>query len=239
MSQFLALLLVLSVVPQDTAKKVPAPAKLSVNAIVQGVQDRYKKVTDFKASFRQVVKRKHLPRPRKNSGKVFFKAPDMMRWDYTSPEKVYYISDGVVLWSYQPAEKIAYKMRVKDSELYAALKFLFGKGDLRKEFKVKLGKSKKGLIKLLLTPKIPQTNYKRLALSVDARTFEIKRTALTDPLGNVSTVTFSNIQTKPLNAKAFKFKPPAGVKVEDLAGSKRSPKAKKPTAPLAKPKTAK
>jgi hypothetical protein len=47
-----------------------------------------------------------------------------MRWDYTQPDKVYYVSDGDILWSYEVAtDGVVYKMGVRDSELYDSLKF--------------------------------------------------------------------------------------------------------------------
>jgi outer membrane lipoprotein carrier protein len=193
------------------------PVKDDVNVLVEGVQKRYEEVTDFKARFTQTVTRKHLPRPRVNKGKVFFKRPGMMRWDYISPEKVYYISDGDILWSYQPEDKLAYRMKVKESGLYQALKFLFGQGDLLKDFNVKAGDRKDGLAQLILHPKIVQSNYKLIRLFVDVKTYDIKTTELVDPLDNVSRVTFGKVSYEELNAKAFSFKPPAGVRVEDLA----------------------
>ena len=193
------------------------PALSEIDRIVDGIQARYASVSDFKARFSQTVTRKHLPRPRTNKGKVFFKRPGMMRWDYTSPEKVYYISNGDILWSYQPEDKLAYKMRVRESELYQALKFLFGQGDLRKEFNVSLGDSESGRSIVVLEPKTAQSNYKRIRLFVDAKSFDIRTTEIVDPLGNVSRVTFDKVTYETLNAKAFTFKPPAGVRVEDLA----------------------
>ena len=208
----------------------PAPEQpkgSDVDRMVEGVQGRYAKVTDFKASFTQTVTRKHLPRPRTNKGKVFFKKPGMMRWDYTAPEKVYYISDGDILWSYQPEDKLAYRMQVKESELYQALKFLFGQGELRKDFNVTLGADRDGHVQLVLDPKVAQSNYKQIRLFVDRKTFDIKTTELVDPLDNVSRVTFDKVTYKELNPKALSFKPPAGVRVEDLARP-ASPGASKP-----------
>jgi len=223
MNSFLATLLVGVFLGQPAPEKSEAP---KVDSVVEGVQARYAKVTDFKARFTQVVTRKHLPRPRVNKGKVFFKRPGMMRWDYTSPEKVYYISDGEVLWSYQPEDKLAYKMRVKESELYQALKFLFGQGELRKDFNVSLGEQREGKIQLVLHPKVAQSNYKKIHLFVDQKTFDIKTTELVDPLDNVSRVTFDKVTYEELNPKAFSFKPPAGVRVEDLARPTQSGKPK-------------
>jgi outer membrane lipoprotein carrier protein len=196
---------------------------VTVAQAVDGVEAFYKKVSNFKATFRQEVKRKAMPRARKHRGIVYFKKPGMMRWDYTQPEKNYYISDGEVLWSYTPEDRVVYKLPVKDSELYGALKFLFGQGDLRKEFDVSLGAPAADLVTLELRPKVKQSNYKSLTLRVDPKTFEIKQTELVDPLDNVSKVTFAGAVYEELNAKAFKFTPPAGVRVQDLQTGRPSP----------------
>jgi outer membrane lipoprotein carrier protein len=193
-----------------------APQNVSLDDAIQGLQTKYETVTDFKATFKQVVKRKHLPRPLKKQGTVYFKKPGMMRWDYAQPDRVYYVSDGEVLWSYQPTEKLVHKLRVKDSELYSALNFLFGQGDLKKEFNIALGGVKDDLVALTLTPKVSQSNYKTLTLHLDPETWEIRVTELIDPLDNVSTVTFIDPTYETLKVSGFKFTPPEGVRVEDL-----------------------
>lgn len=209
--------------PSASADMAPPPtlpvaaAPTGIEATIAGVEGFYKKVTDFKASFTQEVKRAHLPRPLKKSGKVYFKAPGKMRWDYTQPERVYYVSDGEVLWSYEQETRQCIKMRVADSELYDSLKFLFGQGDLRGSFDITEAPSKdKGLVGLKLVPKKSQSNYKSLTLFADAKTFEIKRTELVDPLDNVSTITFSGATYEPLKDEGFKFEPPKGASVQDL-----------------------
>jgi outer membrane lipoprotein carrier protein len=193
-----------------------APDAVTLDQAVAGLQTKYETVTDFKATFKQVVKRKHLPRPLKKQGTVYFKKPGMMRWDYAQPDRIYYISDGEVLWSYQPDEKLVHKLRVKDSELYSALNFLFGQGDLRQEFNITLGGVKDGLVSLMLKPKVSQSNYKMLTLHLDPATWEIRVTELVDPLDNVSTVSFIAPSYDPLKLSGFKFTPPKGVRVEDL-----------------------
>ena len=139
-----------------------------------------------------------------------------MRWDYAQPDRIYYVSDGEVLWSYQPADKLVHKLRVKDSELYSALNFLFGQGDIRKEFNLAFGASRDGLVALTLTPKVSQSNYKTLTLHLDPATWEIRTTELVDPLDNVSTVSFVDPSYDVLKISGFKFTPPKGVRVEDL-----------------------
>ena len=202
------------------AEVVEASPEDVLSAAVEGVQSFYNGVTDFKASFTQVVKRKHLPRPLKKSGTVFFKKPGMMRWDYTNPDRVYYISDGDVLWSYQTEDKLVYKIPVKDSELYGSLKFLFGQGNLKAEFKITLGEVKEDRISLELVPKVKQSNYKKLILHLKKDSHEIVETELVDPLDNVSRVTFSKVSYTTLKKEGFSFTPPKGVRVEDLQANR-------------------
>ena len=197
------------------------PKTITLEQAIDGLQTKYEPVTDFKASFKQVVQRKHLPRPLKKQGTVYFKKPGMMRWDYAQPDRVYYVSDGEVLWAYQPADKIVHKMRVKESELYSALNFLFGQGNLRKEFNITHGGVQDGLIALKLKPKVAQNNYKTLTLRLDPKSWEIRVTELIDPLDNVSTVSFIDPVYEPLKLEGFKFTPPKGVRVEDLQTRQR------------------
>jgi len=198
---------------------------------VHGVETFYNKVTDFKASFTQEVRRAHLTRPLKKSGLVFYQRPGegqaRMRWDYTQPDKVYYVSDGDVLWSYEVATKQAVKMGVKDSELYDSLKFLFGQGDLRASFDVKLGAQKDGLVGIVLTPKKGAQDFKSLTLFAKADTWEIQKTELVDPLDNISSITFTTPKYEPLKAEGFKFTPPKDAQVQDLTqprGTESPPK---------------
>ena len=193
-----------------------SPPSPTLDEAIDGLQAKYETVTDFKATFKQVVKRKHLPRPLKKQGTVYFKKPGMMRWDYAQPDRVYYVSDGDILWSYQPSDKLVYMLKVKDSELYSALNFLFGQGNLREQFQIAHGGLNEGLVALKLTPKVPQSNYKSLTLHVSPETWEIRSTELVDPLDNVSTVTFIDPVYEVLKEAGFKFTPPKGVRVEDL-----------------------
>jgi outer membrane lipoprotein carrier protein len=204
-----------AVLPASAADPKPADAGM-LDSAVQGIEAFYSKVTDFKASFQQEVRRAHLTRTLKKSGQVYYIKPGKMRWDYTQPDRVYYVSDGDVLWSYEVANKQAIKMDVKSSELYDSLKFLFGEGDLRASFKIALGPEVDGLRGLVLTPKGGQQNYKTLTLWAKPATWEIARTELVDPLDNVSIITFTGASYDKLKPEAFNFTPPKGATIQDL-----------------------
>ena len=44
-----------------------------------------------------------------------------MRWNYTSPEKKYFISDGTTLWVYEEVNKQAFQQNLKDQVLPVAV----------------------------------------------------------------------------------------------------------------------
>ncbi len=187
------------------------------DVLVTKVNQFYKDRSDFSARFTQKVVRAHLPnRPVKKEGKVFFQKPGRMRWDYTKPDAVYYISDGSILWNYVPEAKIAYKMNVKDSDLFFALRFLYGEGDLAKDFLLEDGGSQGPNRVIVLKPRDGQQNFKELKLIVAPADGQITETVLTDPAGNVSHISFLKVSFKPLPLKGFSFQPPDDVQVEDL-----------------------
>lgn len=206
------------VAPPPTPAPAPPASDAALDAAIDGVERFYRTVTDFKADFSQEVRRAHLPRPLKKSGKVYYKAPGKMRWDYTQPERVYYVSDGDVLWSYEQETRQSIKMRVRDSELYDSLKFLFGQGDLRASFEISAAPPQGDLVGLKLVPREGQSGYKSLTLHADPKTWEIQRSELVDPLDNVSVITFRDLTYEPLKDEGFDFKPPKGATIQDLTG---------------------
>ncbi len=190
----------------------------TVDEVVAAVEKYYAAQENFSATFDQEVARQHLPdRPIKKSGRVYFKKPGKMRWDYEEPDKVYYISNGKVLWNYVPESKLAYRLDVKDSELFYALKFLWGEGSLARDFDVSDGGKEGARQILVIKPKSAEHNFQQLRFFVAAKGANIEETELTDPAGNVSRLIFKEVSHKELPEKGFQFEPPADVQVEDLS----------------------
>jgi len=196
----------------------PTPAAAATGAGILGkVQAFYERTTDYKASFRQVVRTSTPKRTFTRSGTVFFKRPGMMRWDYKSPDEVYYVSDGKDFWSYEVEEGIAYRLRVQDSDLVQALKFLTAPADLANEFDVTEDPpNAAGLVPLRMVPKGAQRNFRSVTLFVDPATGETRETEVVDPVGNVSHVKFEGPSFQGLPASGFAFTPPAGVRVQEV-----------------------
>ena len=186
------------------------------------VEGFYKERPDLRARFVQEVKKPGRRRVLKKQGAVFFKRPGMMRWDYSAPERVLYVSDGKILWSYQPEDALVTKLNITSSELYHQSRYLFGQGDLTTDFDLAEGAgAPEGTYALKLVPKRTSRNFKSLTLFVDPPTGEIRATELVDPYDNVSRITFTKVQYKALPAKDFNFTPPPNAKIRDLSNKGR------------------
>lgn len=198
-----------------------AHAAPTVDAVVAGIQAFYGDAADLKASFTQTYTYKVYNRKQVSTGKVFFKKPGKMRWDYQTPARKLFVSDGATLWVYEPDENQAFKRGLKSSQLPVALTFMTGEGKLADEFTSSLLESKDPAIhKVKLVPKRHQGDYKSLVLTVDAKTFAVQASTVIDPVGNTNYVAFSDVQTNAgLPDQGFAFSPPAGVQV--ITGEKK------------------
>jgi len=213
------IILALSLVSPPDAVPAPSGANaMSASSLAQAIQTVYAGRQEFAAEFTQEVERPNLPgHPLKKRGRLYFKKPGLMRWDYLEPDKVFYVSDGKILWNYIPESSLAYKMEVGDSELFYALRFLYGEGNLEKDFEVELGAPRDGLVSLVLRPRSGDQNFKSVELLADPDTHEIKQTIVIDPADNRSTIHFNKVSYAPLGLSGFQFIPPKGVMVEDLS----------------------
>lgn len=193
------------------------PGGLDGATVLSRVQAFYEKTTDYRASFRQVVTTRSPRRTFTRRGTVFFKKPGMMRWDYQVPDEVHYVSDGEVLWSYEVEEGVAWRLPIRQSELFEALAFLTGAGDLTRDLDADVGKPlPSGLVPVRLKPKGDGRMFRSVTLFVDPATGETRETEVEDPAGNVSHLWFDAPSYGPLPASGFRFRPPEGVRVEDL-----------------------
>ena len=112
-----------------------APAKDPAKAIARRVQAFYAQTKDFSASFRQHYTYVAIGRTEDSEGLVRVKKPGLVRWDYAKPEKRTLYLQGKTLWIWRPDDQEAQVKRdFGGDQLSSAFTFLWGKGDLLKEF---------------------------------------------------------------------------------------------------------
>lgn len=199
----------------EAAPKAPAEAAdPEVTRVLDGIQAFYADARDLKASFTQTYTYKVYGRTQVSSGRVFFKKPRMMRWDYKAPVAKVFVADGKTLWVYEPEENQAFRRDLASSQLPVALTFMSGEGRLADEFDARLVQSPADVYAVELIPKRHAGDYKSLLLKVDRQTFAVKASTVVDPVGNTNQVVFSDVQTNAgLADSAFQFSPPKGVRV--------------------------
>ena len=199
-----------------------APAKnLSAMQVARKIQAFYEHTSDFQASFRQDYFSRALGRMRSSTGFVYIKKPGMMRWDYKTPRPKHFVIDGKALYVYDPdLEQVMRDKSFSGSRLTGAVSFLWGKGDLGREFRVSFSSRKDlggaGRYVLQLLPR-KKARFKRLIFVVDKKSFSVLETVVEDPGGNVNHIFFDHVSTNVgLKDSAFHFDIPPGVDVIDM-----------------------
>ncbi len=215
-----AALLVLAMVSADAAAKEKKaagakPAASAVDEVVRHLQERYDSSPDFTADFTQVVEVPTLGKTLESSGRVLFKRPGRMRWEFARPEKQTIIADGKQLWVYQPDHRQVLKAPFSGAfQSSTPISFLLGVGKIQQEFTPSLLENDpKGSLRLKLVPK-QSSEIGILVLSVDARTYDLLGAEVTDPLGNVTRLAFQNLKRGVgVDDRQFVFEVPSGVDV--------------------------
>ena len=207
----------------ETSANVPTANARSTGSAQQGqtaealeiadkVQAVYDQVRDFSANFTQEYSSVSMGSTRRSEGRVFFKKPGKMRWDYAGPNERYLISDGDQLWVYEPEFAQYYNEALADSQLPSALRFLMGEGNLKDEFAIRVRSKDEKQITLELVPKQRNSQFARLHFVVSAESFNVLETTIFDALGNTNRLKFQEVrQNIGLPNSGFNFAPPAGT----------------------------
>ncbi|RDV38844.1 outer membrane lipoprotein carrier protein LolA [Bradymonadaceae bacterium TMQ3] len=204
----------------EGSQAAEAPAAMSADDVARRVQRFYQETSDFQAAFAQTYTDIAAGESKRSRGRVYFKKPGKMRWDYYSPtdatqrERVL-VSDGSAFWIYEFEFQQVFKQCLADSQLPTSLRFLMGQGDLLEEFDAELSeRSTAQAPELKLTPKEPTPHYRELRFRVDPQTFQVTRTTVYDPYGNTNEIVFQNTRVnRNLPDSGFEFEAPQGARL--------------------------
>ena len=212
-----ALLLALLV----TAVAVPAAAQ-SLDDVVREIEAVYGRMTDLRADFTQTAFNKSLNQTIPAKGTVYLKKGGKLRWEYTEPTPQEIVSDGKKLWVYTPTLNQANVADAPEALAGPAGSFLAGLGRLRTEFQVRFlnpaqPKDTEGNWALDLAPKQPLPTMTRLILSIDPKSWEIRKAVVHDQFENTVTMRFSKmVVNSGLPERTFTFVAPKGVVIVPL-----------------------
>ena len=217
----LAALLYIGPARAEAPHEAKAASSTKLDEVVRKLQKRYDATADFTADFSQAVEVATLGKTLESSGRVFFKRPGRMRWEFLEPEKQTIVADGQTLWVYQPEHHQVLKAPFRAAFQSATpISFLFGVGDLSADFDPSLVVPRhEKTLRLKLVPK-QDRQIGILVLEVNRDTYDIVGAEVTDPLGNVTRLAFFNMKRGiGLEDSRFTFETPPGTDVVEAPGS--------------------
>lgn len=182
--------------------------------VVDKVQARYDQTRDFTATVRQELVLASGGKTVTAKGTVAFKKPGRMRWTLTDGVSQVIVADGRTLWFYEPDEQQVLKAPFQRAfRSSTPISFLTGVGRLRDDFDVMVETGDGGALRLRLKPR-GDADLGTLVLSVDPASYDIIGAEVTDPIGNVTKLRFSDLRRNVgLTDDAFRFEVPPGVDV--------------------------
>ena len=209
------------------ASQVQAREPLDAAGVVRLVQTFYDQTQTLQADFNQTRYTRLYDRYDRAKGKVAFKKPGKMRWDYGQPNGQVFVTQGDKLLIYQPPEEgeesgQLIERALGEDQLPAAFAFLTGGGNLEDDFDVRLlehdnEKFQDGYV-LQLIPREPTPNYEQLVFYVralkvgDKRAGVVQRVLIIDAAGNRNRFDFSKIKfNRDVPDKRFTFRAPKGT----------------------------
>jgi outer membrane lipoprotein carrier protein len=205
------------------AAQTPAPAARpgqpspSLDDVVKGLETAYGKLNDLKAEFDQTAYNKSLNQSIPAQGTVYLKKGGKLRWEYADPTPQQIVSDGKTVWIYTPALSQVNVGPAPEALAGPAGSFLTGLGKVREHFGVRFlnpaePRDRDGNVVLDLTPKQPLPTMTRLILSLDPRSWDVRRAVVYDQFENTVTMEFKKTVTNSgLADSLFTFVAPKGV----------------------------
>lgn len=183
--------------------------------IVKKLQARYDETRAFRAEFVQEMKVASLGVSDRAEGTVVFKKPGKMRWDFQTPTAQQIVSDGTTLWISQPEDRQVLKAPFQGAFVSTTpVSFLLGVGRITDDFRPEA--DPRGCTPTTLHVRLAakSADIGAIAFGVDRATYDIVEAAVTDPLGNVTTLTFTGIaRNVDVPDATFDFVVPPGADV--------------------------
>jgi outer membrane lipoprotein carrier protein len=209
------IIILLATAPLHSETMAPSgpPVAKDLKQVLDRLQRHYRDTNSFAAKFNEEIATVGAPK-RQRQGTVSFRKPGRMRWEFETPEKQTIVSDGETLYSYDPdlnqVVETPLKQALKSS---SATSFLLGIGNINRDFKAAFANppAPGGLVNLILDAK---TGGYKIEVGLDPKTYNLMTLTLTDQLGDVTKIDFSDIHDNvELPDSLFAFNAPPGADI--------------------------
>ena len=165
-----------------------------------------------KGNFTQHVVSRNQKASQPTSGDFVFARPGRFRWTYSKPYEQVLVADGDKLSIYDKDLNQVTVRKLGDALGGTPASILFGSNDLDKNFELKDVGVRDGIAWLEARPKTKDTAFEKI--SIGFRNGELAAMELRDALGQITLLTFSDVERNPkVDATTFAFIPPKGADV--------------------------
>ena len=194
----------------------------AVGNITQKLQSAYEETKDLKANFIQEATLTSVKKTQREEGRVYFKNPKNMLWEYSNPKGKKLVINSKTAWLYLAREKVAYQQKAESIfQSKFLINFFAGSGKLKDDFIIKYAEpkayDKDGNYLLMLIPREKTAACNSVRMTIDKNNFYVLQVSFDDVMGNSTTLKFSNIFINTgLAQKMFQFRPPAGVQIFEM-----------------------
>jgi outer membrane lipoprotein carrier protein len=189
-----------------------------IQTLVARLQQHYQATKTFSADFKEDVTPAGGMK-RERQGTVYFEKPGKMRWEFSGDDKEIIVSDGKTIYNFQPDLNQVIETPLDQAFRSAsAAAFLLGAGRLEQDFDASIPSNPPDDSLKHVTLK-SRKGGDTVDLALDPSTFDIEKFRMTDQLGDVTDLQFSNIKKDvALDDKIFAYSPPPGADIVTSQG---------------------
>lgn len=193
----------------------------SVDAVVDRAVQTYANVRTMRATFEQTLTNPLTGTTVVARGELQQRRPNLLSVRFTDPRGDRIVADGKVLWVYLPSTNPGQVIRMPLGESGAGVDLTTALLDSpRTRFTItdagQATVNGRATRMLTLVPRAPRADFSRATVWVDTATGRVPQFEVTDANGLVRRVRLTNLRLNAaVDASAFRFAPPKGVKVFD------------------------
>ncbi len=185
-------------------------------AVVSGIRKKYASINDLVSPFTQETRIKDFDEKISSSGKVWFKKPGMMKWQYEEPWKDAIVSDGKKVWYFDSRENQVTEMELESvwADSLGSYTLISMLEDLDRLFDVRTGAgSADGRGNLLLDLKQKnRERSKQVTIAVDPKTYTLREIIIGDIFGNTTVIKLGAAEVNlGIPDSFFAFRKPKGA----------------------------
>jgi outer membrane lipoprotein carrier protein len=200
---------------------VMAPA-VSAEQAVANLERALRSLTTLAARFEQLYYSTTVSEPLREKGELYLQRPDLMRWNYRTPqEKVFLYKDGV-LETYLPEDKQLIRSPVSKEALRSDIfGILLGTVSFRDAYRVEDTRFPTDATRVRQVKAVPKEegDFSHILLEIDETTWLLRRAVFLEWAGNKSEFVFAQVRTGVrIPAKTFTLKVPEGTEIINDTG---------------------